>query len=132
MGNEWPVCVRLAKLLCLCAGLGLGAGCCTTSQCASKFPCGDRVEVVRYGVAVPEPFPAVERPGNLDLWTDDLTRAEVEADGSVMIQALIHDLRALQEGYEKCQIGTEAMIAARAHILRRQEEILDELEDESP
>jgi len=64
----------------------------------------------------------------LDLWTDSLTREQVEADGSVMIQALTHDLIMLENAYEKCQISAEAMIAARAHIIRRQNEILAEIE----
>lgn len=114
---------RLDNFLCFCACICLGCG-----ACASQPVQGERVRVVREAVMVPDAGPAIEQRGPLDLWIRDLDRSEVEADGSIMIQALVHDWTLLVNAYESCQIDIDAFNTYREFILKKREEILLELD----
>ena len=60
---------------------------------------------------------------------DSLTREQVEADGSVLIQALTHDFQALKNAYEQCKINEAALEAGRQHIIKEAERLRRQIEE---
>lgn len=48
-----------------------------------------------------------------------------------MIQALVHDLKLLENAYGRCVIDIDAYRAYRQHVIERAEEILRELDSDS-
>ena len=63
----------------------------------------------------------------MELWTADLSRDQVAADGSALIQALVSDILALLEVQDQCQAEHDAIATAREYLIKRREEILREL-----
>jgi hypothetical protein len=60
---------------------------------------------------------------------EGIGRDQVGEDGSVLIQALVHDMTLAIDGYELCQESRRAMMAARELLIKRREEILAGLEN---
>ena len=97
--------------------------------CKTCPPCVPEIQTVEVAIPVPQPFPKPPTLTELDLMTPKLTLEEVEADGSVLVQALTHDILIYADMEVEVEQFMEALTAAREYLIQERDAALRRIEE---
>lgn len=97
--------------------------------CKTCPPCVPEIQTIEVAIPVPQPFPEPPVLTDLDLMTPKLTLEAVEADGSVLVQALTHDILLYADMEVEVEQFMEALTAAREYLIQERDAALRRIEE---